>query len=161
MYRSAPARCFAKRCVGQLRREFVRRQIAEPRMRAHRVEVLPPALDNHLRFGTRAEPFEAEALIAEFAVEAFRDAILPRLARFDQCSADALRDDPGQQRSRYELRTIVAAQEARRTALADQARQHIDDAWRANASSRAFSASSCRRRRTSFASKLPNRLRQL
>ena len=42
-------------------------------MRAHRVEVRSPALDNHLRFGTRAEPFEAEALIAEFAVEAFRD----------------------------------------------------------------------------------------
>lgn len=47
-------------------------------MRAHRVEVLSPALDNHLRFGTRAEPFEAEALIAEFAVEAFRDAIKGR-----------------------------------------------------------------------------------
>ena len=74
MYRSAPARCFARRCVGQLCRKFVRRQIAEARMRAHRVEVRSPALDNHLRFGTRAEPFEAEALIAEFAVEAFRDA---------------------------------------------------------------------------------------
>ena len=53
-----PAPRFARRFVGQLRRKFVRRQIAEARMRAHRVEVLSPALDNHLRFGRRAEPFE-------------------------------------------------------------------------------------------------------
>jgi hypothetical protein len=34
---------------------------------------------------------------AELAVEAFGDAILPRLAGLDQRRADALRDDPRQQ----------------------------------------------------------------
>jgi len=34
------------------------------------------------------------ALVAEFAVEAFRDAILPRLARLNQRGADAVCDDP-------------------------------------------------------------------
>ena len=47
MYRSAPARCFAKRCVGQLRRKFVRRQIAEARMRAHPVLNPPKAYQSN------------------------------------------------------------------------------------------------------------------
>ena len=46
-------------------------------MRTHCVVVAPPSLDDHLRLGARAEPFEAQALVAELAVEAFRDAILP------------------------------------------------------------------------------------
>lgn len=37
--------------------------------------MLPPALDDDLGFGARAEPFETEALIAEFAVKAFADDI--------------------------------------------------------------------------------------
>src|SRR5205823_2166127 len=50
--------------------------------------------DQNLRLGARTKPFEAETLVAELAVEALRDAILPRLAGFDQCHTDALRDDP-------------------------------------------------------------------
>ena len=44
------------------------------------VVVVPPLFDQHLRLGARAKPFEAQTLVAELAVEALRDAILPRLA---------------------------------------------------------------------------------
>ena len=91
-------------------------------MRPYFVVVPSPTLDDDLCFGTRAEPFEAEALVAEFAVEAFRDAILPRLARLDQRGADAVCDDPRQQRLRYELWAVIAAQKGRCAALADQTR---------------------------------------
>jgi hypothetical protein len=46
-------------------------------MRPHRVVVPTPSLDDDLRLGARAEPFEAEALVAELAVEALVDAVLP------------------------------------------------------------------------------------
>jgi hypothetical protein len=95
--------------------------------------VPPPCFDNHLRLGARSKPFEAQALVAEFAVEAFRDAILPRLPGLDQCRADALRDDPGRQCLGYELRSVVAAQERRGAAGAHEAGQHLDDAGGANA----------------------------
>ena len=85
-------------------------------MRAHLVEVPPPVFDHDLRLGARPEPFEAQALVAELAVEALRDAILPGLAGIDQCRVDALLDDPGQQRLGDELRPIVAAQKAARRA---------------------------------------------
>ena len=39
----------------------------------------------------------------EFAVEALRRAILPRLAELDRRGTGALRDDPRQQRLRHEL----------------------------------------------------------
>lgn len=83
-------------------------------MRPHGVIVLPPSLDDDLGLGTRAKPFETEAFVTEFAVEALGDAILPGLAGLDQRGADTLPDDPGQQRFRHELRAVVAAQKARR-----------------------------------------------
>ena len=89
------------RWVWQSSHELVRREIAEARV-----------WTDHLRLGTRTKPFEVQALVAELAVEALRDAILPRLARVDQCRADALSDDPGQQRLGHELRPVVTAQEA-------------------------------------------------
>ena len=63
-------------------------------MRTHGVEVLPPRFDHHLRLGSGAEPIEAQAFIAEFAVETFRCAILSGLARIDQCRADTLANNP-------------------------------------------------------------------
>jgi hypothetical protein len=56
----------------------------------------------------------AEAFVAELAVEALGDAILPGLAGLDQRGANALCGDPGQERLRNELRTVVAVQEKRR-----------------------------------------------
>src|SRR5580693_5520976 len=133
-HRSVLARCMTGRCFWQSSRELVRREIAEARVWTHLVVVAPPSLDDHLRLGTRTKPFEVQALVAELAVEALRDATLPRLAWLDQCRADALSDDPGQQRLGHELRPVVTAQEARRATSAHQARQHVDDSRRANAS---------------------------
>ncbi len=120
-------------CVCSLSRELVRREIAEARMRANFVVMAAPALDDRLGLRPRPEPFETQALVAELAVEAFGDAILPRLAGLDQRRIDALRNDPGQERLRHELRAVVAAQEDRCTALAHQARQHLDHPRRADA----------------------------
>src|SRR6516225_6288717 len=99
MYRSVPARCLTGRChiSLQLRHELVRRQIRQARVRSHFVEMALPRFDDDLGLGSRAEPFEAEAFIAELAVETLGDAILPRLAWIDQCGADAFAHDPAQQ----------------------------------------------------------------
>ena len=63
-------------------------------MRPDLVVVLAPRLDDDLSLGPRPEPFEAQALVAELAVEALRRPILPRLAWIDQGGLDALVDDP-------------------------------------------------------------------
>jgi len=106
-------------------------------MRPHLVVVAAPRFDDDLRLGPRAEPFEAQALVAELAVEALARAVLPRLARVDQGGLDAFRrcnqrrvDELLQQRASDELRSVVGAQVVRYTALADQPRQHLDDAAR-------------------------------
>ena len=85
-----------------------------------------PSLDNYLGLGAGTEPFEAQAFVAELAVEALRDAILPGLPRLDQSSADPVRLDPGQQRLRDELRSVVAPQKGRCAAFADEPCQHLD-----------------------------------
>src|SRR5271165_5300226 len=95
------------------------------------VVVPPPRLDHHLRLGPRTEPCEAEAFVAELAVEALAHPVLPGLARIDQCRADPGPRDPAQQRARDELRAVVRAQERRRAAFADQSRQHLDHPCRA------------------------------
>ena len=95
---------------------------AAPRPVAHDVIVLTPTLDDNFCFGARAEPFEAEAFVAELAVEALGDAILPGLAGLDQRGANALRGDPGQERLGNELRTVVAAQEKRRVTRGERMR---------------------------------------
>src|SRR5580700_8290963 len=73
-HRSVLARCMTGRCFWQSSRELVRREIAEARVWTHLVVVAPPSLDDHLRLGTRTKPFEVQALVAELAVEALRDA---------------------------------------------------------------------------------------
>src|SRR6266566_9944516 len=80
-------------CVCSLSRELVRREIAEARMWADFVVMAAPALDDRLGLRPRPEPFETQALVAELAVEAFGNAILPRLAGLDQCRIDALRNE--------------------------------------------------------------------
>jgi hypothetical protein len=53
------------------------------------VVMAAPCFDDDLRLGARTKPFEAQTLVAKLAVEAFRDAILPRLAGLDQRRANA------------------------------------------------------------------------
>src|SRR5205823_13908159 len=114
------ARCLTGCWPCSSRHELVGREVTEARMRAHFVVVLPPRFDDHLGLGARTEPLEAQALVAKLTVEAFRDAILPRLSGLDQRRADALGSNPGQQRLGDEFRPIVAAQKRRDTALAHQ-----------------------------------------
>src|SRR5258708_323719 len=133
MSRSVPARCGSGSCLVlfEFCGELSGRQIAEARMRASLVVVAAAGFDDGLGLGAREEPFHAQALVAELAVEALTDAVLPWLARVDQGGLDALVDDPLQQRAGDELRAVVGAQVARRTTLADQRRQHFDDTARA------------------------------
>src|SRR3954449_6475415 len=101
-------------------------------MWTHLVEVLPPRLDHHLRLCSRTEPLDAEAFVTEFAVETLADTILPGLAGVNQRGADTMLGDPLQQRARDELGIIVGTQKRWRAALADQSRQHLDHASRAD-----------------------------
>ena len=66
-----------------------------------------------MAFGTGAGPFKAEVFVEELAVEAFRDAILPGLARGSINAVPIRCDDPGQQTP--STRTRDAAQKARCT----------------------------------------------
>ena len=49
---------------------------------------LSPAFDQHLRLGAAAKPFPVQQLVAQLAVEAFDEAVLPRAARRDEGRAD-------------------------------------------------------------------------
>src|SRR5262249_55025811 len=75
-----------------------RREIVKARMRTHFVVVAPPRFDDALGLGVRAKH-----------------------SRLRHSSRDALRDDPRQQCLEYELRPIIAAQEPRGAACANQA----------------------------------------
>ena len=63
-------------------------------MRTDLVEMPAPGFDHGLGLGAREEPLHAQAFVAELAVEALADAVLPRLARIDQGGLDALIGDP-------------------------------------------------------------------
>ena len=69
--------------------ELVRCSVIETGMRSNGIVVPTPGFDDDLRLATTAEPFDAQALVAELAVEALVGTVLPRLARVDQCGLDA------------------------------------------------------------------------
>ena len=75
-------------------------------MRAYFVVMATPTFDDRLGLRSRPKPLQAQALVAELAIEALADAIPPSLAGLDQRGVDALRDDPGQQCLRHELRAV-------------------------------------------------------
>ena len=66
-------------------------------MRANVVVALAPSLEDDNRFATGGEPLDAQALIAEFAVEALVAPILPGPPRIDERRLDVLLDDPLQE----------------------------------------------------------------
>ena len=69
--------------------ELDRRPVVETRMWPHGIVVPAPDFDNHLRFTTTAEPLQAQAFVAEAAIEALVGTVLPGLTRVDQCRLDA------------------------------------------------------------------------
>ncbi len=82
------------------------------------VIVFSPSADHRTRFLAAAEPLDAQAFVAELAVEAFARAVLPRLARLDQSGPNALIRDPLEQCKRYELRPVVRTQDLRQAVIA-------------------------------------------
>ena len=112
--------------------EFVRGQVAEAGVRSHRVVVLPPCLDDDLGFAASAEPLDAQALVAKFAVEGLVRSVLPGLSRIDQCGFDARFADPLQDRMADELGAVVGSKVDGRTVNTHQSRQHLNDPRRAD-----------------------------
>lgn len=84
-----------------------------------------------LELSKRQEPFEAQALVTELAIEALGDAILPWLARVDQARLNALVGNRPHQRPSDELESVVGAQITRHAALASQPRQHFESSAQA------------------------------
>jgi hypothetical protein len=56
--------------------------------------VTTPGLDDDDGLQAASKPLEADALVAQRAVDALVRSVLPRLARIDEGAADALVDDP-------------------------------------------------------------------
>lgn len=106
--------------------ELEGRQVVQSAVRPDGVEVTAPSFDDDLCFGARAEPLDAQALVAELAVEAFVVGVLPGLARIDQGRADAAMGEPLEDCQADELRSVVRAQEERSAVLADEASEHLD-----------------------------------
>ena len=53
------------------------RQVVQAAVRPDGVEVKAPGFDNDLRLGRRSEPVDAQALVAELAIEALVVGVLP------------------------------------------------------------------------------------
>jgi hypothetical protein len=119
-YRSDPTPLPRRCCVCLVSHELVRHAVAEARMWAHRIVMLPPTLDDDLCLG--AEPF-----VAKIAVEGLSDAILPGLASFDHRSTSYTQ----RSNSVFDASSGPLSLCSKPGApLAEQARQHFDDAWR-------------------------------
>lgn len=108
-----------------LRLELDRRQVVQAHMGTDGVVILSPGLDQDLGLGTGAEPFDAQAFVAELAVEGLVGTVLPRLARLVKGRVDAVVGHPLQERATDELRAVVGAQVGRRTMQADQAGKNV------------------------------------
>src|SRR5260370_26667808 len=87
------------------------------------VVVAPPLLDADFGFDAIPKPLQAQVLVAEFPVERFVGAILPRLPRVDECGLDLCRLEPAKNRGRDELGAIVGAQVLWRAVHADELQQ--------------------------------------
>ena len=86
-------------------------QVAEAAVGPDGVVVDAPGLDEDGRFGPGSEPLDAQALIAELAVEALIGAILPRLAGVVEDGGDAGMRDPLEDGPADELGPVVRTQE--------------------------------------------------
>ena len=92
-----------------LRRKASRAHIAELAVWARVVVVVAKVSDDDLRLGQRPEHFPVEALVAQAAVEALNEAVLPGTTRIDVDGLDLLFCQPALHLLGDELRTVVAA----------------------------------------------------
>src|SRR5690606_40180644 len=78
---------------------------------------LPPAFDQHLRFGAAAEPFPVQKLVLKLAVEALDEPVLPGATRRDEGRADRRVAQPAHHLGRGELGAVVGAEDRKSTRL--------------------------------------------
>src|SRR4051794_28249723 len=115
--------------------EFDRGQVVQALVRTHGVVMPAPRLNEDAGFAATAKPLEAQTFVTEFAVKGFVRAVLPRLARIDHRGVDAIVGEPFQNGVANELGTAIGTQIRWGAVQADQAREHVDDASRADRAS--------------------------
>ncbi len=101
--------------------------IAQAAVGALLIILLPILRDDHPCLVATAKPLPVQALIAEFADDTLRRAVLPRLARLDKRRADAVGRQPGLHRLGHQRWAIVAADVAGGAMGTNQACQGLDD----------------------------------
>ena len=116
-----------------LRLELAGRQVVEAHVGSDGVVVMSPGFDQDLGLGAGAKPLDAQAFVAELAVERLAGSVLPRLAGIDEGGVDPVVGKPPEDGRADEFRTIVGAQIGRCAMHTDQAGENVDDATRANA----------------------------
>jgi hypothetical protein len=96
-------------------------------MRANRIVVTPPALNDNLRFAHGVEDLAIEQLVAQARVEALDKAVLPRTARRDVSGLRPDSGDPFLHRLGDELRAVIGTNVLGNAAQDEQIRQDVDD----------------------------------
>src|SRR5215475_4197919 len=96
-------------------------------MRADRVVVAPPALDDDLGLAQCVEDLAVEQLIAQARIETLDEAILPRAARCDVRRLCPDRADPFLHGLGNELGAIIGTNVPGYAAQDKQIREHVDD----------------------------------
>src|SRR3954462_12486149 len=96
-------------------------------MRANRIVVTAPALDDDLRLAQRVEDLAIEQFVAQARIEALDKAVLPWAARRDVGGLRADAADPLLHRFGNELRAIVGTDVLRDATQNEQIGKHIDE----------------------------------
>ena len=91
-----------------------RREPAQAAVRALRVVLDPPVLDQHLRLEQAVELLDGQELVAQPAVERLDEWVFPRRTGFDVAAARTAEPAPVAQRVGRELGPVVAADVPRR-----------------------------------------------
>ena len=96
-------------------------------MRPDRFVMATPGLDDDACLLAASGPLQAQAFVAESAIEGFLGTVLPRLSRIDRGGLDAFGLDQLEDGATDEFWPILGPAVARRSAHADQLRQDFDD----------------------------------
>ena len=102
-------------------------------MRPPLVEKLAPLLDEHLGFGTAAEPLAIQQLVAQLAVETFNEAVLPRAAGRDEGRTDRRITQPAHHLGHRKFRPVVGPNDRWLAVQPHQPRPHKNHVLRTKA----------------------------
>ncbi|CAB3773018.1 hypothetical protein LMG29660_07253 [Burkholderia puraquae] len=84
---------------------------------------LSPAFDEYLGLGPAAEPFAIQQFVAQLAVEALDESVLPRAAGRDEGRADCSISQPAHDLGGGKFGTVVRPHKRRLAVQAHQSRQ--------------------------------------